>query len=235
MHLALILLGVGCAFAQYDTQDSGYGNNNPSAVQIVANNSPRIQPVDYTSNNAGQTGGQGAGGRGSGTGTGGGGGGGTVNTNIIPTIPTVPTDSTTITTPRGPTERTAPTVPAAPTATTPSFPPSSPTSPPASTPSAAPEYNPFSAPVQAQSSPQAGGGGANTAPGRDTDEFGVVLTPVGGGSGSGADGTGSAQSGAGGSASSNTQGNDIGGGDAEDTGMQNGGYGRFSRYMMQVL
>ncbi|EYB98318.1 hypothetical protein Y032_0132g1713 [Ancylostoma ceylanicum] len=48
MHIALLLLGVGCAFANYDTQPSGYGNNNPYDVQKMAKKSPHNKPVDYT-------------------------------------------------------------------------------------------------------------------------------------------------------------------------------------------
>ncbi|KAK6751248.1 hypothetical protein RB195_002928 [Necator americanus] len=49
MKVCLVLLGfTACAFAQYDTQPSGYGNNNPAAVQYVAKKSPRSKPVDYT-------------------------------------------------------------------------------------------------------------------------------------------------------------------------------------------
>ncbi|EPB75250.1 hypothetical protein ANCCEY_05649 [Ancylostoma ceylanicum] len=48
MHIALLLLAVGCAFADYDTQPSGYGNNNPYEVQKMAKKSPHNKPVDYT-------------------------------------------------------------------------------------------------------------------------------------------------------------------------------------------
>ncbi|ETN80698.1 hypothetical protein NECAME_09020 [Necator americanus] len=51
MHIALLLLGVGCAFANYDTQPSGYGNNNAYDVQHVAKKSPYNKPVDYTRSN----------------------------------------------------------------------------------------------------------------------------------------------------------------------------------------
>ncbi|EYB98327.1 hypothetical protein Y032_0132g1719 [Ancylostoma ceylanicum] len=51
MHIALLLLGVGCAFANYDTQPSGYGNNNPYDVQKMAKKSPHNKPVDYTRSN----------------------------------------------------------------------------------------------------------------------------------------------------------------------------------------
>ncbi|KAK6751251.1 hypothetical protein RB195_002930 [Necator americanus] len=48
---ALLLLGVGCAFANYDTQPSGYGNNNAYEVQHMAKKSPYNKPVDYTKSN----------------------------------------------------------------------------------------------------------------------------------------------------------------------------------------
>ncbi|WKY08319.1 hypothetical protein Q1695_007663 [Nippostrongylus brasiliensis] len=48
MQLASLLLVAGVALAQYDTQPSGYGNNNPGQVQYVAGKSPRNKPVDYT-------------------------------------------------------------------------------------------------------------------------------------------------------------------------------------------
>ncbi|WKY08307.1 hypothetical protein Q1695_007655 [Nippostrongylus brasiliensis] len=45
----LIALGVAYVYANgYDTQPSGYGNNNPGAVQYVAGKSPKNKPVDYT-------------------------------------------------------------------------------------------------------------------------------------------------------------------------------------------
>ncbi|KIH64977.1 hypothetical protein ANCDUO_04704 [Ancylostoma duodenale] len=49
MKTCFLLLGVvACAFAQYETQPSGYGNNNPNDVQYVAKKSPSHKPVDYT-------------------------------------------------------------------------------------------------------------------------------------------------------------------------------------------
>ncbi|ETN80697.1 hypothetical protein NECAME_09019 [Necator americanus] len=51
MHIALLLLGVGCAFANYDTQPSGYGDNNAYDVQHMAKKSPHNKPVDYTKSN----------------------------------------------------------------------------------------------------------------------------------------------------------------------------------------
>lgn len=48
MHIALLLLGAGCVFADYNSKPSGYGNNNPNEVQQMANKSPRNKPVDYT-------------------------------------------------------------------------------------------------------------------------------------------------------------------------------------------
>ncbi|WKY08325.1 hypothetical protein Q1695_007669 [Nippostrongylus brasiliensis] len=52
MHFAVLLLVAGAAFAQYDTQPSGYGNNNPGQVQYVAGKSPKNKPVDYTKGGA---------------------------------------------------------------------------------------------------------------------------------------------------------------------------------------
>ncbi|RCN48079.1 hypothetical protein ANCCAN_05905 [Ancylostoma caninum] len=49
MKTCFLLLGVvACAFAQYETQSSGYGSNNAQAVQDVAKKSPNHKPVDYT-------------------------------------------------------------------------------------------------------------------------------------------------------------------------------------------
>ncbi|VDL81515.1 unnamed protein product [Nippostrongylus brasiliensis] len=68
MQVAALLLVAGVAFAQYDTQPSGYGDNDAKRVQYVAGKSPRNKPVDYTksndfpgggSNNLGQTSNQG--------------------------------------------------------------------------------------------------------------------------------------------------------------------------------
>ncbi|WKY08324.1 hypothetical protein Q1695_007668 [Nippostrongylus brasiliensis] len=52
MQFATLLLVAGVAFAQYDTQPSGYGDNNPKQVQYVAGKSPRNKPVDYTKGGA---------------------------------------------------------------------------------------------------------------------------------------------------------------------------------------
>ncbi|WKY08337.1 hypothetical protein Q1695_007676 [Nippostrongylus brasiliensis] len=51
MQFATLLLVAGVAFAQYDTQPSGYGDNNPKHVQYVAGKSPKNKPVDYTKSN----------------------------------------------------------------------------------------------------------------------------------------------------------------------------------------
>ncbi|VDL79501.1 unnamed protein product [Nippostrongylus brasiliensis] len=51
MQFIALLLVAGVAFAQYDTQPSGYGNNNPKHVQYVAGKSPKNKPVDYTKSN----------------------------------------------------------------------------------------------------------------------------------------------------------------------------------------
>ncbi|KHJ94845.1 hypothetical protein OESDEN_05224 [Oesophagostomum dentatum] len=46
--LLLILSLLACASALYETQPSGYGSNNPSEVQKVAQKSPKNRPVDYS-------------------------------------------------------------------------------------------------------------------------------------------------------------------------------------------
>ncbi|VDL79922.1 unnamed protein product [Nippostrongylus brasiliensis] len=51
MQVAALLLVAGVAFAQYDTQPSGYGDNDAKHVQYVAGKSPRNKPVDYTKSN----------------------------------------------------------------------------------------------------------------------------------------------------------------------------------------
>ncbi|EYB98319.1 hypothetical protein Y032_0132g1714 [Ancylostoma ceylanicum] len=48
MRIALLLLGVGLAFANYNTEPSGYGSNNQYEVQHVAGKSPHNKPIDYT-------------------------------------------------------------------------------------------------------------------------------------------------------------------------------------------
>ncbi|VDL79504.1 unnamed protein product [Nippostrongylus brasiliensis] len=48
----LLALGAACVYANgYDSQPSGYGDNNPKHVQYVAGKSPKNKPVDYTKSN----------------------------------------------------------------------------------------------------------------------------------------------------------------------------------------
>ncbi|CAJ0601775.1 unnamed protein product [Cylicocyclus nassatus] len=102
-------------------------------------------------------------------------------------------------------------------------------------------YNPFTVPLQAQSSPlfleappmvqsspQSGGGGAPmaAAPVDEAAEFGVVLTPIGGNNGGGE------SNGPVASAPLSSQG---GATDGDRSGQQSGGYRRFNRHMMQIF